>query len=50
MVITSMAGPSTRFPAKSVVETSSCEDEKIKEIVFWDNSFSCFYVPKTVNG
>ena len=32
-VISSRAGPSTRFPAKSVVETSSCMEKKMKEFI-----------------
>lgn len=34
-VITSMAGPSTRFPEKSVVETSSCGQQKDKRVGFF---------------
>lgn len=33
-VINNEAGPSTRFPAKSVVDTCSCVDENIHKFIF----------------
>lgn len=52
-VITRMVGSSTRFPAKSVVETSSCVDEKMKKFIFHnEDGVTRIYnnIHKTVGG